>query len=166
MKSLDTDIQHTVQQLLPLLVARGQHLVTAESLSGGQLAAAIVSVPGASAVFLGGVIVYASELKASLLGVSAELLAEHGPVHPMVAEEMAVGALRVLAVDRAPHTIALATTGVAGPDSQGGQPPGTVFVGMASDAGSRVQAFNFAGDRAEIQQQAVLAALKMALEHV
>lgn len=116
-----------------LLVARGETVAVAESLTGGLLGGALSSVPGASAVFRGGVIAYATELKASLLGVDPALLAREGAVHPDVAAQMARGA-----ADRLGATWGLATTGVAGPDPQDGRPVGEVYVAVAGPAGRLV----------------------------
>ncbi len=104
--------------------AAQRHGVTfgvAESLTGGEIASAIVSVPGASDVFRGGIVAYATPLKRSLLGVDGTLLDVEGPVHPEVARQMAEGARIACAVDGHPADFAIATTGVAGPASQGGR---------------------------------------------
>jgi nicotinamide-nucleotide amidase len=136
-------------------------IAVAESLTGGLLTSALVSVPGASAVLAGGLVAYDTELKRSLLGVDAQVLAAHGPVHPDVAMEMAAGVRTTLAVRGEPARIGLSTTGVAGPDPQGGQPPGTVFVGLAVD--DEVQSFALAlhGDRTAIRAQTVARALEI-----
>src|SRR5215470_10980125 len=97
------------------LVVRAQTLAVAESLTGGLLAATLVDVPGASKVFRGGLVVYATDLKASLAGVPADLLAERGPVDPDVAVALAAGAR-----ERCGATWGLGTTGVAGPEPQEG----------------------------------------------
>jgi nicotinamide-nucleotide amidase len=117
--------------ILDTLAARSETLAVAESLTGGLLAATLVDVPGASRVFRGGVLVYATDLKASLAGVPEELLAEHGPVHPEVAAALAEG-VRV----RCQATWGVATTGVAGPDPQDGIPPGIAYVSVAGPAAS------------------------------
>lgn len=108
------------------LRGEGSTVAVAESLTGGLLAAALVDVPGASATFRGSVTAYATELKASVLGVDEGLLAVHGPVHPVVARQMAEGVRRLLGA-----TYGVATTGVAGPDPQDGQPVGTVHLAVA-----------------------------------
>src|SRR5262249_56351712 len=100
-------------------------VATAESLTGGLVAAALTSVPGASAVFVGGIIAYSAELKARMLGVPADLLDRVGTVDPDVAMAMARGARQRLGAK-----IALATTGVAGPDPVGDRPVGTVHVAV------------------------------------
>ena len=132
-------------------------MAVAESLTGGALAAAVVDVPGASQVFRGGLVVYAVDLKARLAGVPEQLLAESGPVDPRVAEALAAGAR-----ERCGATWGLGTTGVAGPDPHGGQPPGTVWLGVAGPDGRRTATrLQVAGDRAAIRAGAVAAALEM-----
>jgi len=142
------------QEVHQLLLARGETLAVAESLTGGALAAAVVAVPGVSATFRGGVVAYATELKAELLGVDAALLARRGPVDREVAVAMAAGARRRLGA-----TWGLGTTGVAGPDPQDGHPPGVCYVALAGPDGTRVEALALAGDRAAVRAAAVAAAL-------
>ncbi len=108
------------------LTARGQTIAVAESLTGGLVAAALTAVPGASAVVRGGVVAYATDLKAELLGVPADLLERYGAVHPEVAAAMAAGVR-----DRLRAGYGLATTGVAGPDPAEGKPVGTVYIAVA-----------------------------------
>ena len=139
-----------------LLRDRGETLAVAESLTGGLLAATLVDVPGASLTVRGGLIVYATDLKASLAGVSATLLAERGPVDGDVASQLAEGAARRCGADWG-----LATTGVAGPEPQGGQQPGTVWVGVAGPAGSSATLLALAGTRSEIRQATVEHALSL-----
>ncbi|MFC9331594.1 CinA family protein [Kitasatospora sp. NPDC057015] len=136
-------------------------LAVAESLTGGLLAATLVDVPGASTTFRGSVTAYATELKASVLGVDEGLLAVHGPVHPVVARQMAEGVRRLLGA-----TYGLATTGVAGPDPQDGRPVGTVYLAFASPAGSLVSSPRLSGERATIRRKAVTAALELLLERL
>jgi nicotinamide-nucleotide amidase len=142
--------------LVTALRERGQTLAVAESLTGGQLAATIVDVPGASRAFRGGLVVYATDLKASLGGVPAELLAERGPVDPDVAIALAEGARKRCQADWG-----LATTGVAGPDPQDGHPVGTVFVAAVGPATTRVRAMVLSGSRAEIRAASTAAALDL-----
>jgi nicotinamide-nucleotide amidase len=136
--------------IIDLLRRRGLTVAVAESLTGGLLVAELVSVPGASAVVRGGVVAYATELKATLLGVPEPLLAEHGPVHPDVAAAMADGVRSRLGA-----SIGISTTGVAGPDPQDGHAPGEVWVGFA--IGDRVTTVGLAlgGDRAAIRSDTV-----------
>ena len=117
--------------MVAALVAPGEHRATAESLTGGLVRAALTSVPGTSAVVRGAVVAYATDLKARLLGVDADLLAAGGAVQSEVARQMAPGSAACSAAD-----VGLATTGVAGPDPQDGHAGGTVFVAVAADQGS------------------------------
>jgi len=142
------------------LIERGTTVAVAESLTGGLLAAELTSVPGASAVVLGGAVVYATELKHTLLGVDADLLAAEGPVHPEVARQLAVGVRDRLAVAGRRADLGVATTGVAGPDPQGGRPVGTVYIGISSDAGARSVALALTGDRDGIRRQTVAEAVQ------
>ena len=145
--------------LIATLALRGLTVAVAESLTGGQLAAELTRPPGASAVVNGGVVVYATELKHSVVGVDESLLGEHGPVHPDVARQLAERVRAVLAVDGKAADIGISTTGVAGPDPQGGQPVGTVFVGVAIGPDTRVEALQLSGDRAGIRARTVSAAV-------
>ena len=147
-------------EVLAALNARGETLAAAESLTGGLLSATIVDVPGASTVFRGGLIVYATDLKHTLAGVDAELLAERGPVDPDVAAALARGAARACNA-----TWGVATTGVAGPDPQGGVPVGTVFVSIAGPV-AQVRRLTLTGDRAQIRRAAVQAALNLLQETI
>jgi nicotinamide-nucleotide amidase len=147
-------------EIIAMLVARGQTLAVAESLTGGLLAAALTSVPGASAAFRGGVVSYATDLKATLLGVPSDLLDRHGAVHPAVAAAMAEGARSRLAA-----TVGAATTGVAGPDPADGQPVGTVHVAVSPGAGvaPQVRSLALSGDREQIRAATVTQVLGLLL---
>jgi nicotinamide-nucleotide amidase len=148
--------------VLAALGARGQTLAVAESLTGGLLAATIVDVPGASAVFRGGLVVYATDLKASLAGVDPALLAERGPVDPDVARGLARGAALRCGADWG-----LATTGVAGPDPQGGVAPGTVYIGLSyPDGRTEARRLELVGDRPAIRRAVVASALTLIAEAV
>lgn len=148
-------------RLVSGLTRAGRTLAVAESLTGGAVVAELIRVPGASLVVRGGIVAYDTALKHRLLGVSAELLAAHGPVHAEVAAAMAEGVRSALTVDGHPADIGLATTGVAGPDPQGGAPVGLVFVAVTDAAGTVVREHRFAGDRAAIRAAAVDAALAL-----
>jgi nicotinamide-nucleotide amidase len=141
--------------ILAILAARGAGLAVAESLTGGLLTDAFVRVPGASAVLRGGIVAYDTAVKASLLGVDPELLAAHGAVHPDVAAQMAAGVRVALAVAGEPAYVGVATTGVAGPDAQDGQPVGTVYLGFAIGDRVEVERLDVRGDRAAIRAAAV-----------
>jgi nicotinamide-nucleotide amidase len=143
-------------EVIGLLAARHGTLAVAESLTGGLLAAALTSIPGASAVFRGGVVAYATDLKAALLDVPSGLLERHGAVHPCVAEAMAEGARRRLGA-----SAGAATTGVAGPDPQDGQPVGTVYIAVSSAAGTAARRLALSGDRQRIREATVEASLTL-----
>jgi nicotinamide-nucleotide amidase len=154
-------------EVVAILIERGLTIAVAESLTGGLLVAELIGVPGASATVLGGVVAYNTALKHSILGVDAELLAEHGPVHPEVARQMADRVRMVLAVDGVPADIGVSTTGVAGPGPQGGHPAGTVHLGFAIGDGVSSLRLELEGDRRAIRQGSVsesLARLRTALE--
>jgi nicotinamide-nucleotide amidase len=147
-----------LDRLIGEFAARGLTVATAESLTGGLVAAAITAVPGASAVFRGGAVVYATDSKASVLGVPAELLAQRGPVDPDVAVALAGGGCRLFGAD-----VGVATTGVAGPAPQGGHDAGTVFVAAVwpARADVRVSQLTLSGDRHAIRSQSVAAAIDL-----
>ena len=149
--------------VLTRLAARGETLATAESLTGGLIGATLTSVPGASSSYRGGVVSYATDLKATLLGVPSEVLAADGPVAPTTAEAMARGAALRCAADWG-----LAVTGVAGPDSQDGHPVGEVYVGLWSAASrtGRVERLMLSGGRREIREVTVCAALSLLAERL
>lgn len=153
-----------IAELLDALRERGLSLAVAESLTGGALSAAIVGVPGASDVLRGAVVAYATPIKAALLAVDADLLAAHGAVHPDVAAQMARGVRTVLAIEGIPADLGLATTGVAGPAPQDGQPVGTVFIAAAIGDRCTVRRLALAGDRGEIRAATVAAAIELAHE--
>jgi nicotinamide-nucleotide amidase len=128
-----------------LLRARPATVATAESLTGGRLAAALTAVPGASNTYVGGVVAYATSVKEHVLGVPPELVAAHGVISSECALAMARG---VVAVTGA--TYAISTTGVAGPDRQEGQPPGTVHVGLVGPDVATALALELVGSRLAI----------------
>ena len=145
------------EHVLELCRARGWTLATAESCTGGLVAARLTSVPGSSAVVMGGVVAYANGVKERELGVPAALLELHGAVSAEVAEAMANGALERLGVD-----VAVSVTGIAGPD--GGtpeKPVGLVYLHAATPEGSRGREFSFPGDRASIRARSVVGALHL-----
>jgi nicotinamide-nucleotide amidase len=139
-----------------LLKERGETVATAESLTAGLVCSVLTTVPGASAVVRGGLVVYATELKATLAGVDGRALAEHGAVHPRVAEDLASGARR-----RCRSDWGIGLTGVAGPDPQDGVGPGTVHIGVAGPGRAEVRTIRAAGGRHEVRAAAVRAALEL-----
>jgi nicotinamide-nucleotide amidase len=145
------DVPALSQEIIKVLSARGETIAVAESLTGGMLAAALTAIPGASAAFRGGMVTYATDLKATLLGVPAALLDRHGAVHPGVAAAMAEGARRRMAA-----TVGAATTGVAGPDPQDGHPVGTVHIAVSSAGyGTAVCSLALSGGRHQIRRATV-----------
>ncbi len=146
-------------RLIAEIGSRGLSVAVAESLTGGLLVAEFVRVPSASTVVLGGVVAYDTELKHTLLGVDAQLLAEHGPVHPEVAAQMAKGVREALAVGGRAAGIGISTTGVAGPGTQGGQPVGTVYIGISIGAQLHVFRLSLTGSRDAIRAAVVSGAL-------
>lgn len=148
--------------VLEAMAVRGETLAVAESLTGGLVAAELTGVPGASRVLRGAVTAYATELKHTVLGVDGALLAERGAVDAEVARQMAGGVRRLLGADWG-----IATTGVAGPDQQDGQPVGTVYVAVAGPGGSaRARLLRAAGDRAGIRRESVRGVLGMLREEL
>jgi len=145
--------------VLGLLERGSATLATCESLTGGLLGATLTSVPGASAVFRGGLITYATDLKHTLARVDPGELARDGAVAPSTALAMAAGAREVCAADWG-----VAVTGVAGPDPQEGHPAGTVFIAVADGSGAAVRQYRLDGDRHTIRTRTVEAALRQLTE--
>ena len=139
----------------------GKTLVTAESMTGGGIGAALTAVPGSSAVYKGGVVSYTDKVKKTVLGVDGELLNQYGAVSAPVAQAMAAGVRRLISA-----SIAVSVTGLAGPGGDKfGNPVGTVFIGFESDGLSIVKQYRFSGDREAVRAQAVEEALKLILEN-
>ena len=145
--------------LLAALEARGLTLATAESCTGGLIAAALTAIAGSSSVVMAGFVTYSNEAKMRMVGVRAETLAAHGAVSEPVAREMAEGALAAAGVD-----IALSCTGIAGPGgATPGKPVGLVFIGCARrGAATVVERHVFPGDRMAVRAATVAAALRLA----
>lgn len=145
----------TLPEVVVAALARsGACVATAESLTGGAVAAALTSVAGASKVVRGGFVTYATDLKASMLGVSTDLLAERGPVDESVAVAMAGGARRCVDADWG-----VATTGVAGPDPVGPHAPGHVHIAVSGPDGDTTRTLDLPGDRARVRRLTVAHAL-------
>lgn len=147
------------RQALDALREHGWTLAVAESLTGGMLSAAIVEVPGASTVYRGGAVTYATNTKATVLGVDAQQLAATGPVNDVVAMQMAHGAARLFGADWA-----MSTTGVAGPGDSPDGKEGTVFVAVHGPTVQQVKLHHLRGGRQAVREQAVDAALDLLLE--
>ncbi|MDR1791169.1 MAG: CinA family protein [Propionibacteriaceae bacterium] len=154
------------RQVVELFTARGLTLVSAESLTGGLIGATLTGIPGASAVYWGGAITYATSMKARVLGVSSETIDHHSVISAQTVSEMALGAQQDTGAD-----FALAVTGVAGPDPQDGHNVGEVWVGVACPRDGVIgkvvtRAYNFDGTRSEIRWKTVVEALQLLLEEV
>jgi len=147
-------------RLVAELTERGLTVAVAESLTGGLLVAELISVPGASLVVRGGVVAYATDLKHSLLGVDAGLLAATGPVHPEVAAQMATGVRHLLGVDGTPADVGIATTGVAGPGPQDGHEAGTAYVAVSIADRVSVTPLRLHGGREQIRHGVVAESLQ------
>jgi nicotinamide-nucleotide amidase len=155
---LYSDDGRTVEQIvLALCRARGLKLATAESCTGGLIAARLTAVPGYSDTTLGGIVAYSNELKLSKLGVEQRLLEEHGAVSAEVAEAMALGARDRLGAD-----VAVAVTGVAGPGGGTEEKPiGLVYYHAVTPEGGAGASVSFPGDRESIRRRSVVASLHL-----
>ncbi len=139
----------------------GKTLVTAESLTGGGIGAALTAVPGSSEVYKGGVISYTNAVKETVLRVPANILETYGAVSQWTAGHMATGVRQLLNAD-----VAVSVTGLAGPGGDDfGNPVGTVFIGYEDRKQSSVHHFVFTGTREEIRNQTIEAALKLVLQY-
>ena len=143
------------------LLARGETVAAAESLTAGLFCATLATVPGASATLRGGLVVYATELKSALAGVPADLLAAHGPVSSQTAAALADGVRA-----RCAANWGIGLTGVAGPDPVDGHGPGRVYLGLAGADGTDVVQFDLPGGRAEVRAGAVAAAMQHLLARI
>ena len=147
------------EKILDLLRSQSKHLVVAESLTGGLLTAQFAAIAGASDVLLTGIVAYDTRLKHELLGVSNQLLENQGPVDPEVAAQMAEGLRSRIAnktgID-SDQIVAISTTGVAGPSSQGEKPVGELYIAVALSGSTKVFAHQLEGERGQIQNSAVL----------
>ena len=143
------------------LLERGQTVAAAESLTAGLFCATLASVPGASATLRGGLVVYATELKARLAGVPPQLLEEHGPVAPETAAALAEGVR-----ERCTADWGIGLTGVAGPDPVDGHGPGRVYLGISDGRATDVVQLDLPGDRAAVRTGSVAAALAALLQRL
>ena len=149
--------------LLALMEGKGLTLATAESCTGGLIAAALTAIAGSSSVVMAGFVTYANDAKHKMVGVRQESLAQHGAVSAEVAQEMAEGARM-----RAGVSLALSCTGIAGPGgATPGKPVGLVFIGCAREgAATLVERHVFPGDRAAVRAATVAVALDLARRSV
>lgn len=162
-ETLVRDPRESAAVLLDRLVELGWTVAVAESLTGGMVVSSLVDIPGASRAVRGGVVAYATDVKRSVLGVDPALLEAHGAVHPRVARQMARGVRDVLGRDGTPADVGIATTGVAGPEPQDGQPVGTVHIAVSTPLGTRVDSLVISGDRDRIRREATHIAVRRAL---
>ena len=145
------------RDLAEALQGTGLTVSVAESMTGGMIGALITDQPGSSAYFVGGVIAYSNEVKREQLGVSTALLSSVGAVSREVAEAMAEGVR-----DRLGSSLAVAVTGIAGPDAdRTSKPVGLTYIAVASPAGTSSREFRFTGDRTSNRRQAAAEALRM-----
>lgn len=144
-----------------LKALEGKSLVTAESLTGGGIGAALTAIPGSSGVYKGGVISYTDWVKQTVLGVPGEVLARDGAVSAPVAEAMAAGVRALLKADAA-----VSVTGLAGPGGdEYGNPVGTVFIGYQDARHTVVKHCVFQGGREDIRRQTIETALALILQY-
>lgn len=147
------------QELVTKLTKNNYTISTAESCTGGLLAGAIVNVSGASAVFPGGFVTYANEMKNRFAGVSNKTLEQYGAVSEQTAGEMAVGCAKMAGTE-----VGLSTTGIAGPEGGTSEKPvGLVYIGCAIHGKVTAERHIFKGSRSEVRQQAVEAAIDLAI---
>ena len=154
-----TALSPLVKPLQQLLRAKKTTIATAESSTGGLIAAALTDLPGSSEYFLGGVVTYSNEAKIVLLGVDPETITAYGAVSPEVAEQMARGARRLFGAG-----IAISVTGIAGPGADGQKPQGLTYIAASRDARTLVREHQWNGGRAANRVASVEAALALAAE--
>lgn len=158
---MKTEISNLAARLGDALLARGWRVTAAESCTGGGVAQAITAIAGSSQWFDMGFVTYADRAKRELLGVDTAVLASDGAVSEVVVRQMARGAL-----DRATADLAVAISGIAGPDGGSAEKPvGTVWLAWADQQGVRTECRHFNGDRESVRQQAVIEALAGLLKH-
>ncbi len=155
-------MNNDVGRVAEFLQRNGATLATAESCTGGGIAVALTAISGASEWYLGGWITYSNNMKKHQLGVPEEMLHAYGAVSEQVAQAMCEGARK-----QSGASVALSTTGIAGPNGGTDEKPvGTVYIGCSTQEKTVVQQVLFSGSRAQIQKQTIDAALQLFLEHV
>ncbi|MBS3957192.1 MAG: CinA family protein [Clostridiales bacterium] len=157
MAALEGSVGETPAEMIAAARDAGLTIAVAESCTGGLVATLLTEVPGASHVFLGGIVAYADEIKRDLLGVPAATLATHGAVSAQVADAMASGVRKRFGVD-----IAVSITGIAGPEGGSDEKPvGLVWFAVADAAGTDIVSHTFGGDRHDIRASAARTAIDM-----
>jgi PncC family amidohydrolase len=158
----DETLVSLAERLQRLCLEQRETVATAESCTGGLIAETITAVPGSSGYFLGGLVTYADGAKVQLLGIPGATIAAHGAVSAQVARALAAGAL-----ERLGSSLAVSTTGVAGPDGgSAAKPVGLVYLGLAWAGDAEVRRLMLSGDRAAIREAATSAALEWLIERV
>lgn len=161
-RSLSCRIDELASSVVDKAISKNISLSTAESLTGGMISTALTSVPGSSAVVMGGIVSYATDIKRSVLKVDEGTLETLGPVSAECAIQMAEGARKELGSD-----VAVSATGIAGPSgAEKDRPVGTVFIGFSSPNGSFAHRYRFDGDRGSVRMQSVIRALELMEEHL
>lgn len=155
------ELHHVAARAVALLKEKGLTVATAESCTGGLIAAAITDVAGASRVFGTGVVSYCNDCKRKLLGVSAATLDAEGAVSAATAAGMAEGVRRV-----GDAAIGVSVTGEAGPVAAENHPVGTVFIGLSDEQGTVTEEHHFEGDRAAVRRQAAVAVLSLLIRRL
>lgn len=155
-------IDKSAQEVVAALRAVNKTLATAESCTGGGIGYILTSVPGSSAVYLGGVVSYANSVKEQVLHVPTDTLSAYGAVSHQTAKAMAEGARSLIKAD-----IAVSVTGIAGPASDDtNKPVGLVYIGVASEKSTSVYENHFTGDREQIRELTIDAALRCVLSAI
>lgn len=152
------ELNEVTVQIVKILSEKKQTLSTAESCTGGLISSTITDVPGASKVFVGGVTVYATEMKRKILKISEDVF-KYGVISSEMAEAMAVAVKSLTGSD-----YSIATTGNLGPDTMEGKPVGLIFVAVATQDSVHIKELNLKGSRAENKTLATLEALKLLKE--
>lgn len=153
----DQELHAAAQQLIEALVERGLTIATGESLTGGGICACLTSESGSSRAVRGGLVTYASDLKVSLAGVDADLVAARGVINADTAQQLAQGAARVCGAD-----VGVGATGVAGPNGQDGHAPGDVWIAVYLRGQVLTQHLCLDGNRDQVRAATTLAAVRLA----
>ena len=159
---VENSIDAAAEQAIAKALRAGVTVAAAESLTGGLIGSSLCGVPGASAAYVGGAVTYVNSVKEKMLGVEARVLDTDGAVSEACACQMAAGMRKAVGCD-----IAVSATGIAGPTgAEPGKPVGTVWIGVASERGSRAVEHHFDGDRAIVREKAARAALEIMAEEI
>ena len=152
-------MENIFKELGDFLKKNNLTIATSESLTGGMLASSIVDIPGASSYFKEGFVTYCNEAKIKTLGVARKTIDDFGAISSQTAFQMAQGTANLSGC-----SVAISTTGNAGPDCDEGKPAGLVYIGIFIDGNISVFDFHFSGSRTDIRKQAVYSAAEKCLE--